>query len=312
MSETPRIAVLPAGERSWATAAVDDAGGIVVAPAEAEALLWMANGNHAGGRPSDLSAILSAHPAIGWVQLPWAGVEPFAQAGMFDHDHVWTCAKGIYAEPVAEHALALTLAALRSLKAFSQARQWTTEAARTLFGGRVTIYGAGGITSELLALLAPFGCHITVVRRHPAAMAGADRVVGWDQRDDVLAGADVVVLALALTAETESFLGARQFEAMEPHAVLVNVARGRHVVTDDLVAALDAGQIAGAALDVTEPEPLPAGHPLWSQPNCLITPHTANTEEMSVPLLRARIIDNVRRFAAGEPLAGQVDPDLGY
>lgn len=83
-------------------------------------------------------------------------------------------------------------------------------------------------------------------------------------------------------------------------------------MTDDLVAALDLGVIGGAGLDVTDPEPLPEGHPLWSRPNCLITPHTANTEEMAMPLLRSRIIDNIGRFAAGEPLAGRVDPDLGY
>lgn len=304
--------MLPEGERSWARAAVDEAGGVVVEAAQAEALLWMATGNEPGGTVSDLSAVLRAHRAIGWVQLPWAGVEPFARAGLFDHDHVWTCAKGIYAEPVAEHALALALAGLRSLKAFSQARRWTAPSARTLFDGSVTIYGSGGITASLLALLAPLRCHVTVVRRHPSPVPGASRVVGWEDRDRVLGGAAVVVLALALTHETEGFFGRRQFGAMDRHAVLVNVARGRHVVTDDLVAALESGEIGAAALDVTDPEPLPEGHPLWSQPNCLITPHTANTEKMAEPLLRSRIIDNVRRFAAGEPLAGQVDPDLGY
>jgi phosphoglycerate dehydrogenase-like enzyme len=306
--------VLPAGQRPWAASAVQEAGGVVVEPGRAEVLLWMAAGAEPGGGPADLTAVLADHPGIGWVQLPWAGVEPFARAGVFDHDHRWTCAKGIYARPVAEHALALLLAGLRDLTRFAQARRWTGQSARTLLGGHVTIFGGGGITTELAGLLAPFGCHITVVRRHPAPVAGAERVVGWDARDSVLAGADAdaVVLALALTAETERFFGERQFRAMARHAWLVNVARGRHVVTDDLVAALDEGWIAGAALDVTDPEPLPEGHPLWSRPNCLITPHTANTEAMAEPLLRARIIDNIRRYAAGAPLAGLVDPDLGY
>lgn len=186
----------------------------------------MANGHEAGSRPSDLSAVLRDHPAIGWVQLPWAGVEPFSQAGVFDHEHIWTCAKGIYAEPVAEHALALMLAGLRSFKVFGQARHWTTGSARTLFDGRVTIFGAGGITSSLVGLLAPFRCHITVVRRHPADIAGVERIVGWDQRHTALAGAAVVVVALALTPETAGFMGRRQFDEMERHAVLVNVARG--------------------------------------------------------------------------------------
>ena len=95
---------------------------------------------------------------------------------------------------------------------------------------------------------------------------------------------------------------------MEPHAWLVNVAVGRHVVTDDLVKALQAGEIGGAGLDVTEPEPLPEGHPLWSLPNCIITPHVGNTPEMAKPLLAERITANVRRWAHGEPLIGPVDP----
>ncbi len=99
---------------------------------------------------------------------------------------------------------------------------------------------------------------------------------------------------------------------MEPHAWLVNVARGKHVATDDLVTALREGWIAGAALDVTDPEPLPDGHPLWELPNCLVTPHTANTQEMARPLLGARIRENVRRFGEGEELLGLVDVERGY
>jgi len=93
---------------------------------------------------------------------------------------------------------------------------------------------------------------------------------------------------------------------------LVNVARGGLVETDALLEALVSGQIGGAALDVTDPEPLPPGHPFFTLPNCLITPHTADTEEMTRPLLADRIAENVRRLAAGQPLVGQVDPDLGY
>ena len=99
---------------------------------------------------------------------------------------------------------------------------------------------------------------------------------------------------------------------MRDDAILVNVARGAHVVTEELVAVLREGDIAGAALDVTDPEPLPADHPLWSEPRCLITPHTANTPEMVKPSIVERIRENVRRFGAGEPLIGTVDLDLGY
>jgi phosphoglycerate dehydrogenase-like enzyme len=107
-------------------------------------------------------------------------------------------------------------------------------------------------------------------------------------------------------------IGAGELARMEPHAWLVNVARGRHVDTGALVEALRAGAIGGAALDVTEPEPLPDGHPLWDLPNVIVTPHTANTQEMAKPLLGRRITENVRRFAAGEPLIGPVDVSLGY
>jgi phosphoglycerate dehydrogenase-like enzyme len=153
---------------------------------------------------------------------------------------------------------------------------------------------------------------VTVVRRRPEPLEGAARVVGPDRLDEAFPGADLVVLALALTPETVGIIGAPELERMERHAWLVNVARGAHVVTDDLVAVLQAKSIGGAALDVTEPEPLPAGHPLWSLDNCLITPHTANTWEMAEPLFADRIRRNVERFAAGQPLLGVVDPALGY
>ncbi len=129
---------------------------------------------------------------------------------------------------------------------------------------------------------------------------------------DALAGAKVVFVALALTPETDRIIGAAELAAMRTDAWLINVARGRHVDTDALVAALDAGAIAGAGLDVTDPEPLPDGHPLWGHPRCIITPHTADTPEMVDHMLAARVRDNVARFAAGQPLAGLVDPAAGY
>jgi phosphoglycerate dehydrogenase-like enzyme len=121
-----------------------------------------------------------------------------------------------------------------------------------------------------------------------------------------------VVLALALTPGTTGILDRRRLELLAPGAWVVNVARGAHIVTEDLVAVLREGRIGGAALDVTDPEPLPEGHPLWSEPRCVITPHTANTPEMAVPLLTERVRENVRRRIAGEPLLGAVDPQLGY
>jgi phosphoglycerate dehydrogenase-like enzyme len=151
-----------------------------------------------------------------------------------------------------------------------------------------------------------------VVRRHVAPVPGASHVVGLDGLHDALAGACLVVLALALTPETTGIIGAAELDRMDADAWLVNVARGAHVVTDDLVEALRVESIGGAALDVTDPEPLPAGHPLWELDNCLITPHTANTWQMAEPLFAARVGANVDRYQHKEPLLGLVDPELGY
>ncbi len=182
----------------------------------------------------------------------------------------------------------------------------------SLYGAAVTILGGGGIADELLRLLAPFGVQATIVRRQAEAVPGAARTVTTAELEDVLPGALVVFLALALTPATEGIIGAAELEAMDERAWLINVARGGHVDTDALVAALRAGSIAGAGVDVTEPEPLPDGHPLWSLHNCIITPHTSDTWEMRMPLLGARIRANVAHFAAGEPLEGLVDPGAGY
>ena len=122
----------------------------------------------------------------------------------------------------------------------------------------------------------------------------------------------LVVLALALTPETVGVLDARRLRLLDPEGWVVNVARGAHIVTDDLVDVLAAGEIGGAALDVTDPEPLPDGHPLWTEPRCILTPHTANTVAMAEPLLRARVAENVRRWIAGEELVGPVDVAAGY
>ena len=299
----PRVAIAPEPVPGWVREAVAQGGGREARVAEADALVWL--------RPLDVEGLVAtlahAGPGLRWVQLPFAGVEDFGAAGVFDDGRQWTAGQGVYAEPVAEHVLALGLAGLRDLPERVRATSWGRPSGRSLYDGRVTILGGGGIARALLALLVPFRVETTVVRRHPEPPA-----VGLDHLHQALAGADLVVLALALTAETEGVIGAAELRAMQPHAWLVNVARGRHVVTDDLVRALAEGWIGGAALDVTHPEPLPDGHPLWDLPNCVITPHTANTPEMAQAPLAARIAENVRRFALGQRLVGLVDPALGY
>jgi phosphoglycerate dehydrogenase-like enzyme len=272
---------------------------------DADALLW-ADPHNASAYPE---AIATA-PRVGWIQLPYAGIEPFLD--YLDHDHLWTCAKGVYSEPVAEHVIALALSGMRNLHEYARAQEWSGPVGTNLLGAHVTILGAGGITESLLRLLGPWGCTITVVRRQAVPMAGADRTVALDELDEALASADVVIVALALTEETTGILNAAAFSTMKNTAWLVNVGRGGHVVTDELVAALENNVIAGAALDVTDPEPLAPDHRLWHLPNALITPHTANTPEMGLTLLKLRIEENVRRYCAHEELLGLVNVDAGY
>lgn len=301
-----KVAVLPdSGRVDSLRDAVVAGGGELADVSAAQALVWAD-----AQRPGDLPAVLEAGPSIEWIALPYAGIEPYLP--YLDDAHTWTAAKGVYATPVAEHVIALSLTGLRCLHTFARATSWPAQIGRNLIGANVVVLGGGGITSELVRLLEPFGCEITVLRRSPEAFPGAHRTLALDQRLDVLPSADVVVLALALTPETAGVIGAAELDAMADHAWLINVARGGHVDTDALVAALAAGQIGGAALDVTDPEPLPDGHPLWTEPRALISPHVGNTPEMGVPLLAAHISDNVRRFAAGEPLLGVVDTSAGY
>jgi phosphoglycerate dehydrogenase-like enzyme len=292
----------------FAAEAVEAGGGVVVAPEEdPEALVWLDPQDMAG-----LRDVLAAAPGVRWVQLPFAGVEKALEAGLLTPERRWSCAKGAYAEPVAEHALALALAGLRQLPRRARASSWGEQAGVSLYDQPVCVVGGGGIAQALLGLLAPFRVRATVVRRRPDPVPGAVRVLQPGQLREAVADAVVVVLCLALTPQTQGMVDERVLRAMRSDAWLVNVARGRHVDTGALVRALEEGWIGGAALDVTDPEPLPEGHPLWRLPNCLVTPHTADTWEMVQPLLARRIQENLERFARGEPLLGEVDPAAGY
>lgn len=129
---------------------------------------------------------------------------------------------------------------------------------------------------------------------------------------DLLPAADVVVLCVPLTDETTGLIGERELAMMKPEAYLVNIARGRVVDTDALIAALDEDRLAGACLDVTDPEPLPSDHPLWTMDNVVITPHVAGRSALTEERRHALFVENVRRFGAGEPLLNVVDKHAGY
>lgn len=304
-SAARRVAVGPAGSPTWVESAVREGGAEVVPLEEADALVWA---DHTA--VSDLRDCLARRPSLEWVQLPFAGIEDFLP--VVDTERVWTCGKGAYSDPVAELALTLALGGLRSTHRYARERRWGQPHGRGLHGERVTIIGGGGIARALLALLEPFGCRTTIVRRSDQPVPGADLVVSPDHLVDALADALVVVLAAPLTEETRGMIGADELSMMTMDTWLINVARGALVDTEALVHALRSGTIAGAGLDVTDPEPLPEDHPLWALENCVITPHVGNTPEMREPLLGPRIRENVRAFCRGETLHGVVDPRAGY
>ncbi len=303
---TPLIAVEPkSGRFESIEVAVAEGGGELVPVEQAEALIWADAHN-----PDDLPAMLDRGPNLRWVSLPFAGIEPFVP--YLTEDLTWTCARGVYSKPVAEHALMLGLAGLRGLTTYVPATTWSAPEGHNLFGGKVTIFGAGGITQELIKLLAPFDCEITVIRRRADPLAGANRTLALDDRLHGLADADLVVLALALTDTTHGVIGEAELAAMADHGWLVNVARGGHVQVDPLLRALRAGTIGGAALDVTAPEPLPDGHELWAESRVIITPHIGNTPEMGVPLLADHVRSNVANLRTGRELEGLVSVTAGY
>lgn len=286
--------------------AVSDAGGQVVPLTDSvKGLIWLDY-----SQPQGLANLLDENPQIEWVQLPFAGVDAFAE--ILKRPIRFTSAKGSYREPVAEHALALSLALMRIIPERVKTQTWGRQFADSLYDSNVLIFGGGGITQELIKLLTPFRVKITVVRNQSEPMDGAAKTVKFKNLDQELPKADLVILAAALTEQTRHSFNENRFKLMKPTAYLVNVARGPIVNTDHLVSALNDDVIAGAAVDVTEPEPLPDGHPLWVAKNIIITPHSADTRKQVVRLFSERIRENVAAFGAGNGWVGQVDPKLGY
>jgi phosphoglycerate dehydrogenase-like enzyme len=261
--------------------------------------------------PDLLEKTISENPQLEWVQLPFAGVDAFAN--LLDAPLRFTSAKGSYKEPVAEHALALALALGRMLPVRIKATDWGRRAAVSFYDSNVLLIGAGGISEELIGMLQPFRARISVCRNDASKqIQGASDVFGMDQLSDKIASADLVVIACALTERTRGLFDAELLARMKPSAFLVNVARGPIVKTADLLAALDKGSLAGAAVDVTDPEPLPAGHPMFGRDDLIVTPHTADTKEIVMRHFAIRLEHNVRAFLGQGEWLGEVDPSLGY
>jgi phosphoglycerate dehydrogenase-like enzyme len=304
------IAVLPRPNPVFVDAVLAGGGRVEPLSDATTGIVWLSE-----KQSDDLAAILEANDGIQWVQLPWAGVDAFADilARFADRPYpLWTSAKGAYSEPVAEHAIALTLALLRQFPQKVRASRWMEKTGTSIFGLNVTIIGAGGIATEIMRLLSMFDARITVVRRSAQPMEGAEVTVTTAELPSALRSADVVIIAAASTGETSRLLGEAEFRLMKETAVLVNIARGALVDTDALVDALRSGTIAGAGLDVTDPEPLPDGHPLFSESSCIITSHSADTPAMTAPLLANRIRLNVEALHSTAGFVGVVDPAAGY
>ncbi len=257
--------------------------------------------------PAKLTALA---PRLRWVETPATGYDQLFGTGVLERDIAVTTVGGLFAPWVAEHAFALLFALVRRLDHFHAAqdrREWQPAVVRELDGATMGIVGLGNIGRAVARAAHAFGMRVIGTRQRATEVPPAvDRVYPREQLGEVLAAADVVVVAVTGTAETIQLIGAREIAAMKPDAYLINVARG--VVLDEaaLAAAVGRGHLAGAALDVFVDEPLPAQSPLWRLPNVIITPHIAPNVASKLARCIEHFADNLTRFCAGEPLRDQV------
>jgi phosphoglycerate dehydrogenase-like enzyme len=285
-----------------------------------------ASGDQLAREVVDADAVLGGLDAAGfraatrlkWVQTYSAGVERQLFPEFRSSDVTLTNGKIIQGPEIADHAMALLLALTRSLYQTIPGRtseKWTRGQHRPieLNGKTAVVIGVGGIGTQIAQRAHAFGMRVIGVDPKDISYTYfLTKTVPPDRLDSVLPQADVVFVAAPLTPQSENLMGARQFDLMKPNSYFIVVSRGRLYDTDALITALEGKRLAGAGLDVTNPEPLPAGHRLWKFENVLITPHIAGSsdgvEERRMELLK----ENLRRFVAGEPLLNVVDKQKGY
>lgn len=273
----------------------------------------LAEADVAFGQP-DPASVLQA-PRLKWVHITSAGytrydTEAF-RTGLMQRQGALTNSSQVYAQPCAEHTLAFMLAEARQLPQCLSAqaqRSWNSAEHRAkshlLAGQEVLLLGFGAIGHRLAELLAPFGVKIRALRRKSAGVG--DEVISIEELPEALRTADHVVNILPDNPSTKGFMSSERFSAMKQGAVFYNIGRGTTVEQDALLAALHSGHIRAAYLDVTDPEPLPAIHPLWSALNCYITPHTAGGFGNEMETLVRHFLANLKRFTAGQELADRV------
>jgi phosphoglycerate dehydrogenase-like enzyme len=261
------------------------------------------------------AAAFRAATRLKWVQTYSAGVEGQLFPEFRNSNVTLTNAKIIQGPEIADHAMALLLGLTRSLYQTIPARAWTRGQHQPieLHGRTAVIVGAGGIGMQIAQRAHAFGMRVIGVDPKDISYTYfISKSVPPDSLDAVLPEADVVFLSAPLTPQTQSMMGPKQFDLMKPGSYFVAVSRGRLYDTDALVEALTSKRLAGAGLDVTNPEPLPPDHPLWKFDNVLITPHLAGTSDRIQQRRMELLKDNLRRFVAGQPLRNIVDKQAGY
>jgi phosphoglycerate dehydrogenase-like enzyme len=252
-----------------------------------------------------------------WIQSSAAGMDHCLVPSVIDSDIAVTSASGVLADQVAEHTIAMVTAWCRSLPTFLRAQQkkeFVRRPTRDLTRRTVGIVGLGGNGRRLVELLRPFGTRILATDLFPIDRPdGVEALWPADRLDELLSLSDFLVLCLPLNDSTHGIINAAKLAKMKRDALLVNMARGAVVVTDDLVAALQSGRLAGAVMDVTDPEPLPPESRLWELPNVIITPHVGGQSSWRIDNMTHLFCRNLRRWQLGLPLVNYLsDKRLGF
>lgn len=285
-------------------------------PGDANLLRAVADADAIIGNPP--LPVIQAAKKLAWVQITSAGVKPYLYPELVESDVVMTNAQTLSSAAIADHGFAMLLALTRRLNHFIPDRTKETWDARDyglveLEGKTALVIGTGGIGSNVARRAKAFGMEVIGVdpEEFPPRLS-FDRMVYPDRLDEVLPEADAVFVCAPHTKDSEGMLGPAQFELMQQGSYFIALSRGKLYDMPSLVKALDSQRLAGAGVDVTEPEPLPAGHPLWKFDNAVITPHVA-TQGALGPKLRIELYkDNIARFVAGERLRNVVDMRKEY
>lgn len=266
------------------------------------------------------SGLLEAATNCSWLQTPYAGAESVLAATWGNPEMVYTNGRGIFGPPIGEHVLALILAFNRGLHIArdNQKKQlWEPNFSyefKELTGARVGVLGYGDLGSQVAKRLKGFDCEIIGFRQHPQGNEPyAQAVYSLDEFDQMAPNLDYLVCTLPHTEKTVGFLNKKRMQLLPEHAIIINVGRGSLIPTDDLILAINNGWIRGAALDVTDPEPLPREHPLWNLENVIITPHNSGFTPYHKQRALEIFFENWRYFREGGlPKVNVVDSKLGY